>query len=138
MDVFSVDLFAEMSRFSLDNNNFPYDNNVLVLDMVLGSLWGAPQPINWDNVAKLVPGFTPSEVTKMSSSITFSGSATLEDEKHKQCCHRFEELKLSGVFPYMDNQCNTLTDSSPSNDALLDTGDVMEMGNSCSRNVTGQ
>eukprot|EP00066_Takifugu_rubripes_P002051 XP_003963688.1 PREDICTED: uncharacterized protein KIAA1841 homolog [Takifugu rubripes] len=103
-----------MSRFSLDNNNFPYDNNVLVLDMVLGSLWGAPQPINWDNVAKLVPGFTPSE-----------------------CSHRFEELKLSGVFPHMDNQCNTLTDSSTSNDALLDTGDAMETGNSCSRNVTG-
>lgn len=58
-----------MSRFSLDNNNFPYDNNVLVLDMVLGSLWGAPQPINWDNVAKLVPGFTPREVTETFSSI---------------------------------------------------------------------
>lgn len=58
-----------MSRFSLDNNNFPYDNNVLVLDMVLGSLWGVPQPINWDNVVKLVPGFTPKEVTKMFSSI---------------------------------------------------------------------
>lgn len=56
-----------MSRFSLDNNNFPYDNNVLVLDMVLGSLWGVPQPINWDNVAKLVPGFTPKEVTKVFS-----------------------------------------------------------------------
>lgn len=76
MDAFFVDLFAEMSRFSLDNNNFLYDNNVLVLDMVLGSLWGAPQPINWDNVAKLVPGFTPSEVTKTSTSIIFSGSAT--------------------------------------------------------------
>lgn len=55
-------LFVEMNRFSLDNNNFPYDNNVLVLDMVLGSLWGAPQTINWDNVAKLVPGFTAKEV----------------------------------------------------------------------------
>ncbi len=54
-----------MSRFCSDNNNFPYDNNVLVLDMVLGSLWGVPQPINWDNVAKLVPGFTPKEVTGM-------------------------------------------------------------------------
>lgn len=54
--------FPEMSRYSLDNNNFPYDNNVLVLDMVLGSLWGISQPINWDNVAKLVPGFTPNEV----------------------------------------------------------------------------
>lgn len=52
-----------MSRFCSDNNNFPYDNNVLVLDMVLGSLWGVPQPINWDNVAKLVPGFTSKEVT---------------------------------------------------------------------------
>lgn len=62
-------LFAEMSRFSFDNNNFPYDNNVLVLDMVLGSLRGVPQPINWDNVAKLVPGFTPKEVTKMFPSI---------------------------------------------------------------------
>lgn len=60
---FSPVLIAEMSRFSLDNNNFPYDNNVLVLDMVLGSLWGISQPINWDNVAKLVPGFTPNEVT---------------------------------------------------------------------------
>ena len=56
---------VEMSRFCSDNNNFPYDNNVLVLDMVLGSLWGVPQPINWDNVAKLVPGFTPKEVTGM-------------------------------------------------------------------------
>lgn len=55
-------VFVEMSRFCSDNNNFPYDNNVLVLDMVLGSLWGAPQPINWDNVAKLVPGFTAKEV----------------------------------------------------------------------------
>lgn len=56
-----------MSRFCSDNNNFPYDNNVLVLDMVLGSLWGVPQPINWDNVAKLVPGFTPKEVTMNAS-----------------------------------------------------------------------
>lgn len=52
-----------MSHFCSDNNNFPNDNNVLVLDMVLGSLWGVPQPINWDNIAKLVPGFTPKEVT---------------------------------------------------------------------------
>lgn len=58
-----------MSHFSFDNNNFPYDNNVLVLDMVLGSLWGVPQPINWDNVAKLVPGFTSKEVTHLFSSI---------------------------------------------------------------------
>ena len=56
-----------MSRFSSDNNNFPYDNNALVLDMVLGSLWGVPQPINWDNVAKLVPGFTSKEVSGTAS-----------------------------------------------------------------------
>lgn len=61
--LFNFILFAEMSRFSFDNNNFPYDNNVLVLDMVLGSLWGVPQPINWDNVSKLVPGFSAKEVT---------------------------------------------------------------------------
>lgn len=61
-----------MSRFSLDNNNFPYDNNVLVLDMVLGSLWGISQPINWDNVAKLVPGFTPIEVTPSTSLVILS------------------------------------------------------------------
>lgn len=63
--LFLVSASVEMSRFCSDNNNFPYDNNVLVLDMVLGSLWGVPQPINWDNVAKLVPGFTPKEVTEM-------------------------------------------------------------------------
>ncbi|XP_024916417.1 uncharacterized protein KIAA1841 homolog isoform X2 [Cynoglossus semilaevis] len=78
-----------MSRFSFDNNNFPYDNNVLVLDMVLGSLWGVPQPINWDNVSKLVPGFSA-----------------------KECAHRFEELKNTGGFPQVDNQCNALTEGS--------------------------
>lgn len=46
------------------NNNFPYDNSLLVLDMVLRSLWGTTQPINWENVARLVPGFTPKEVIK--------------------------------------------------------------------------
>ncbi|KAK5882041.1 hypothetical protein CesoFtcFv8_020671 [Champsocephalus esox] len=80
-----------MRRFSSDNNNFPYDNNVLVLDMVLGSLWGVPQPINWDNVAKLVPGFTS-----------------------KECACRFEELKTTGGFPHVDNQCNALTEGSTS------------------------
>ncbi|XP_028278602.1 uncharacterized protein KIAA1841 homolog isoform X2 [Parambassis ranga] len=100
-----------MSRFCSDNNNFPYDNNVLVLDMVLGSLWGVPQPINWDNVAKLVPGFTP-----------------------KECARRFEELKSTGAFPHVDDQCNALTeeDTSPSDglSTLLDTGDVVERGGS--------
>uniref|UniRef100_I3J4D5 SANT and BTB domain regulator of CSR n=1 Tax=Oreochromis niloticus TaxID=8128 RepID=I3J4D5_ORENI len=110
-----------MSRFCSDNNNFPYDNNVLVLDMVLGSLWGVPQPINWDNVAKLVPGFTP-----------------------KECARRFEELKSMGGFPHVDNQCNALTEgsSSPSDllSTLLDTRDIVERGSgqSSSSKVTGQ
>ncbi|XP_041922473.1 uncharacterized protein KIAA1841 [Alosa sapidissima] len=82
-----------MSRLCSVNNNFPYDNNTLVLDMVLSSLWGMPQPINWESVAKLVPGFTP-----------------------KECARRFEELKNTGSFPLVDEQCNPLTvgGSSPS------------------------
>uniref|UniRef100_A0A8C3AZS5 Uncharacterized protein n=1 Tax=Cyclopterus lumpus TaxID=8103 RepID=A0A8C3AZS5_CYCLU len=109
-----------MSRFCSDNNNFPYDNNVLVLDMVLGSLWGVPQPINWDNVAKLVPGFTP-----------------------KECARRFEELKSAGGFLHVDNHCNDLTEgtTSPSDGltALLDAGEVVETGGSHgSSMVTGQ
>ncbi|XP_036402820.1 uncharacterized protein KIAA1841 homolog [Megalops cyprinoides] len=82
-----------MSGFCSVNNNFPYDNNILVLDMVLSSLWGVPQPINWENVARLVPGFTP-----------------------KECARRFEELKSNGSFPHVDEQCNAVTtgDSSPS------------------------
>ncbi|GLD64309.1 uncharacterized protein AKAME5_002925600, partial [Lates japonicus] len=108
-----------MSRFCSDNNNFPYDNNVLVLDMVLGSLWGVPQPINWDNVAKLVPGFTP-----------------------KECARRFEELKNTGGFPHVDNQCNALTEESTSPpdglSTLLESGEMVEMGSShCTSKVTG-
>uniref|UniRef100_A0A3B3UMG5 SANT and BTB domain regulator of CSR n=1 Tax=Poecilia latipinna TaxID=48699 RepID=A0A3B3UMG5_9TELE len=106
-----------MSRFCSDNNNFPYDNNVLVLDMVLGSLWGVPQPISWENVAKLVPGFTPKEVT---------------------------ELKATAGFPQVDYQCNDLTGgtSSPSDSlsALLEAGDVVKReggSQNCSK-VTGQ
>lgn len=96
----------------MDNNNFPYDNNVLVLDMVLGSLWGISQPINWDNVAKLVPGFTPSE-----------------------CAHRFEELKLTGGFPLVDNQCNTVTDRGSSSlsdggSTQLEPGGAVDTGGS--------
>uniref|UniRef100_A0A8C5CI66 SANT and BTB domain regulator of CSR n=1 Tax=Gadus morhua TaxID=8049 RepID=A0A8C5CI66_GADMO len=109
-----------MRRFSSDNNNFPYDNNILVLDMVLSSLWGLPQPINWDNVAKLVPGFTP-----------------------KECAHRFEELKSTVGFPHLDNQCNTLpTDGSSPSDSLssyiksnLDPGDSEEMRTSQSNST---
>ncbi|CAJ1066919.1 uncharacterized protein KIAA1841 homolog isoform X1 [Xyrichtys novacula] len=106
----------DMSRFCSDNNNFPYDNNVLVLDMVLGSLWGVPPPINWDNVAKLVPGFTP-----------------------KECARRFEELKTGGCLPPLDDQCNALTEGSPapSDDLPMDCGGGGETGSSPSSKLTG-
>ncbi|XP_017332305.1 SANT and BTB domain regulator of class switch recombination isoform X3 [Ictalurus punctatus] len=78
-----------MNRLCNVNNNFPYDNSLLVLDMVLRSLWGTTQPINWENVARLVPGFTP-----------------------KECARRFDELKSTGSFPLVDEQCNTLTGAS--------------------------
>uniref|UniRef100_A0A8B9QIW6 KIAA1841 n=1 Tax=Apteryx owenii TaxID=8824 RepID=A0A8B9QIW6_APTOW len=73
-----------MSRGFSENNNFPYDNNQMVLDMILCSLIGVPQPINWDSVARLVPGFTS-----------------------KECAKRFDELKSSGSSP-VDNQYNPL------------------------------
>ncbi|XP_072265627.1 SANT and BTB domain regulator of class switch recombination [Pyxicephalus adspersus] len=73
-----------MSRGYSENNNFPYDNNQMVLDMILYSLVGVPQPINWDSVARLVPGYTS-----------------------KECAKRFEELKNSGTSP-VDNQYNPL------------------------------
>ncbi|XP_061546602.1 SANT and BTB domain regulator of class switch recombination isoform X4 [Phycodurus eques] len=100
-------LEAEMSRCSLDNNNFPYDNNVLVLDMVLGSLWGLSQPIDWDSVAKLVPSFTP-----------------------KECALRFEELKTSGGLPHADDHCNAGTIGAPSDgmSTILDTGQAAGTG----------
>ncbi|XP_029553407.1 uncharacterized protein KIAA1841 isoform X2 [Salmo trutta] len=114
-----------MSRYCTLNNNFPNDNNVLVLDMVLSSLWSVPQPINWDNVAMLVPGFTP-----------------------KECAQRFEELKSTGGSHHVDDQCNALTagGSSPVDSlstyiksTLLDsTGDVGETRtNQSSISVTG-
>uniref|UniRef100_A0A672TM06 SANT and BTB domain regulator of CSR n=1 Tax=Strigops habroptila TaxID=2489341 RepID=A0A672TM06_STRHB len=73
-----------MSRGFSENNNFPYDNNQMVLDMILCSLVGVPQPINWDSVARLVPGYTS-----------------------KECAKRFDELKSSGSSP-VDNQFNPL------------------------------
>ncbi|KAM9804065.1 SANT and BTB domain regulator of class switch recombination-like [Neosynchiropus ocellatus] len=103
-----------MSRFCSDNNNFPYDNNALVLDMVLGSLWGVPQPINWDNVAKLVPGFTG-----------------------KECSRRFEELRSSGTFPRVDDQCNALTGGSGS-PADGSTPDARELAETAHEEVTGK
>lgn len=53
---------GKMSRGYSENNNFPYDNNQMVLDMILYSLVGVPQPINWDSVARLVPGYSSKEV----------------------------------------------------------------------------
>ncbi|XP_072293260.1 SANT and BTB domain regulator of class switch recombination [Eucyclogobius newberryi] len=98
-----------MSRFSADNNNFPYDNNVLVLDMVLGSLWGVPQPVNWDNVSKLVPGFTP-----------------------KECASRFEELK---TFPHLDNERDVAAEgTAPPTDAVTTSGGAEDQ----SRNTAGR
>ncbi|XP_021248568.1 uncharacterized protein KIAA1841 homolog [Numida meleagris] len=73
-----------MSRGFSENNNFPYDNNQMVLDMILCSLIGVPQPINWDSVARLVPGYTS-----------------------KECAKRFDELKSTGSSP-VDNQYNPL------------------------------
>ncbi|XP_040283392.1 uncharacterized protein KIAA1841 homolog isoform X1 [Bufo bufo] len=73
-----------MSRAYSENNNFPYDNNQMVLDMILYSLVGVPQPINWDSVARLVPGYSS-----------------------KECAKRFEEIKSSGTSP-VDNQYNPL------------------------------
>ncbi|XP_030052043.1 SANT and BTB domain regulator of class switch recombination isoform X2 [Microcaecilia unicolor] len=73
-----------MSRGCSENNNFPYNNNKMVLDMILYSLLGVPQPINWDSIAKLVPGFTS-----------------------KECAKRFDELKSNGTSP-LDNQYNSL------------------------------
>uniref|UniRef100_A0A8C2CWY6 Si:ch211-189k9.2 n=1 Tax=Cyprinus carpio TaxID=7962 RepID=A0A8C2CWY6_CYPCA len=115
-----------MNRLCSVNNNFPYDNNLLVLDMVLSSLWASSQPINWENVAKLVPGFTP-----------------------KECAQRFEELKTTGSFPHVDDQCNPLTRavSSPSEpfstyikSNLLDiTGDTVEPpSNQATLSVSGE
>lgn len=54
-----------MSRGFSENNNFPYDNNQMVLDMILCSLIGVPQPINWDSVARLVPGYSSKEVSSL-------------------------------------------------------------------------
>ncbi|XP_074143098.1 SANT and BTB domain regulator of class switch recombination [Sminthopsis crassicaudata] len=72
-----------MSRGYSENNNF-LCNNQMVLDMLLYSLIGVPQPINWETVARLVPGLTS-----------------------KECAKRFDELKNSGSSP-VDNQYSPL------------------------------
>ncbi|XP_048660225.1 SANT and BTB domain regulator of class switch recombination isoform X3 [Marmota marmota marmota] len=69
-----------MSRGYSENNNFLNNNNQMVLDMILYPLIGIPQTINWETVARLVPGLTP-----------------------KECAKRFDELKSSGNSP-VDNQ----------------------------------
>lgn len=55
----------------------------MVLDMILYPLVGIPQTINWETIARLVPGLTP-----------------------KECAKRFDELKSSGGSP-VDNQYNS-------------------------------
>lgn len=52
-----------MSRGYSENNNFLNNNNQMVLDMILYPLIGIPQTINWETVARLVPGLTPKEVS---------------------------------------------------------------------------
>lgn len=73
-----------MSRGYSENNNFLNNNNQMVLDMLLYPLIGIHQTINWETVARLVPGLTP-----------------------KECAKRFEELKSSGSSP-VDNQYSPL------------------------------
>ncbi|XP_020943171.1 uncharacterized protein KIAA1841 homolog isoform X5 [Sus scrofa] len=73
-----------MSRGYSENNNFLNNNNQMVLDMILYPLIGIHQTINWETVARLVPGLTP-----------------------KECAKRFDELKSSGSSP-VDNQYSPL------------------------------
>uniref|UniRef100_UPI00398F873A SANT and BTB domain regulator of class switch recombination isoform X2 n=1 Tax=Pristiophorus japonicus TaxID=55135 RepID=UPI00398F873A len=63
---------------------FLYENQGLVLDMILRSLLGVDQPINWESVARLIPGVTA-----------------------KQCAKRFEELRNNGIMPHIcdENKC---------------------------------
>lgn len=60
-----------------------------------------------------------------------------------QCARRFEELKNSGGFPHVDNQCNALTEGNtcPADglSTLMDTGEIVETGGSQSTSkVTGE
>ncbi|XP_054978446.1 SANT and BTB domain regulator of class switch recombination isoform X1 [Sorex araneus] len=73
-----------MSHGYSENNNFLNNNNQMVLDMILYPLIGTHQTINWETVARLVPGLTP-----------------------KECAKRFEELKLRGCSP-VDNHYNPI------------------------------
>ncbi|XP_006909631.1 uncharacterized protein KIAA1841 homolog isoform X1 [Pteropus alecto] len=73
-----------MSRGYSENNNFLSNNSQMVLDMILYPLIGIHQTINWETVARLVPGLTP-----------------------KECAKRFDELKSCGNSP-VDNQYSPL------------------------------
>ncbi|KAK7834528.1 hypothetical protein U0070_017714 [Myodes glareolus] len=79
-----MELLQNMSRGYPENNNFLNNNNQMVLDMILYPLIGVPQTINWEAVARLVPGLTS-----------------------KECAKRFDELKSSGSSP-VDNQYSPL------------------------------
>nr|XP_036852539.1 uncharacterized protein KIAA1841 homolog isoform X6 [Manis javanica] len=81
---FHLTKVVKMSRGYSENNNFLNNNNQMVLDMILYPLIGIHQTINWETVARLVPGLTP-----------------------KECAKRFDELKSSGSSP-VDNQYNPL------------------------------
>ncbi|GCB78937.1 hypothetical protein scyTo_0017806 [Scyliorhinus torazame] len=65
---------------------FLYENQGLVLDMILRSLLGVAQSktINWESVAKLIPGVTA-----------------------KQCAKRFDEMRNNGTMPHVcdENKC---------------------------------
>ncbi|XP_059842008.1 SANT and BTB domain regulator of class switch recombination isoform X3 [Hypanus sabinus] len=73
-----------MSHASSVNAPFLYEKQGLVLDMILRSLLGVAQPINWERVARLIPGVTA-----------------------KQCAKRFEELRGNGIMPHIcdENKC---------------------------------
>ncbi|XP_040126803.1 SANT and BTB domain regulator of class switch recombination isoform X3 [Ictidomys tridecemlineatus] len=100
-----------MSRGYSENNNFLNNNNQMVLDMILYPLIGIPQTINWETVARLVPGLTP-----------------------KECAKRFDELKSSGnspvdnqYYPLMEGESPVETLATYIKTSLLDTqGDFQE------------
>lgn len=86
-----------MSRGFSENNNFPYDNNQMVLDMILCSLIGVPQPINWDSVARLVPRYTSKEVSSLMKEFVCSKQCFME-KKTFQGGGREIEIKVFRVF----------------------------------------
>lgn len=59
-----------MSRGYSENNNCLNNNNQMVLDMLIYPLIGIHQTINWETVARLVPGLTPKEVNNSPTDIS--------------------------------------------------------------------